>query len=85
MAISEAKRKANKKWNAENLATLACQLNKKDAEIFKKYCNSIGSTPNSTLKSYVLECNKKYSELLDAIPDMIEGEGVTLEAVEGLD
>lgn len=74
MAISEAKKKATKKWNEKNRSTLQCCLNKKDAEMFKKYCNSIGSTPNSTLKSYVLECNKKYSELLDAIPGMIEGE-----------
>ena len=40
MPVSESKKKANAKWDSENMATVAC----------------IGKTSNAVIRDYVLEC-----------------------------
>ena len=56
MAVSEAKKKANAKWDSENMATLACKVKREQAEKFKAYCKDSGKTSNTVLKDYVLRC-----------------------------
>lgn len=56
MAVSEAKKKANAKWDAENMATLACKVKRTQAAAFKSYCTERGQTSNTALKNYVLVC-----------------------------
>lgn len=56
MAVSDAKKKANAKWDSENMATLACKTKKEQAEKFKSYCTAIGKTSNAVLRDYVLDC-----------------------------
>lgn len=56
MAVSDAKKKANAKWDSENMATLACKTKKEQAEKFKSYCTAIGKTTNAVLRDYVLGC-----------------------------
>lgn len=56
MAVSEAKKKANAKWDSENMATLACKVKRTQAEAFKSYCAERGQTSNTVLKDYVLDC-----------------------------
>ncbi len=56
MAISEAKRKANAKWDSENMATLACKVRKGQAAAFKTFCESQGKTSNTVIREYVLGC-----------------------------
>lgn len=56
MAVSEAKKKANAKWDAENMATLACKVKRTQAAAFKSYCAERGKTSNTVLKDYVLDC-----------------------------
>ena len=56
MAISEAKRKSNAKWDKENMTTLGCKVKREQAEQFKQYAASKGTTANTTLKEYVLAC-----------------------------
>lgn len=56
MAVSDAKKKANAKWDSENMATLACKTKKEQAEKFKSYCTAIGKTSNAVLRDYVLGC-----------------------------
>lgn len=63
MPISEAKKKANAKWDSENMSTLACKIKKIQAVKFKKFCEAQGKTSNTVLREYVLECigeNKSY-------------------------
>ena len=62
MAVSDAKKKANAKWDSENMATLACKLKKEQAEKFKAYCTTIDKTSNSVLRDYVLGCIGEASE-----------------------
>ena len=56
MAVSEAKKKANAKWDSENMATLACKVKRTQAAAFKSYCAEHGKTSNTVLKEYVLDC-----------------------------
>lgn len=56
MAISDAKRKANAKWDSENMATLACKVKKEQATQFRAYCSAKGETVNAVLQGYVLSC-----------------------------
>ena len=56
MAVSEAKKKANAKWDSENMATLACKVKRTQASAFKSYCAEQGKTSNTVLKDYVLDC-----------------------------
>lgn len=56
MAPTEAKRRANKKYQAKNIASLACRVKIEQAEKFKSYCASKGKTSNAVLKEYVLDC-----------------------------
>lgn len=54
MPVSESKKKANAKWDSENMATVACKIKKSQAEKFKSYCSSIGKTSNAVIRDYVL-------------------------------
>lgn len=56
MAISEAKKKSNAKWDKENMATLGCKVKRDQAERFKQYAADHGKTGNTLLKEYVLAC-----------------------------
>ena len=56
MAPSEAQKRATKKYQRENIASLACRVRKEQAEKFKTYCQSVGKTSNAVLREYVLEC-----------------------------
>lgn len=53
MAISEAHKRANQKWDKENMMTLGVRLKKKDAMAFKEYAAAQGRTANALLKEYV--------------------------------
>lgn len=55
MAVSDAKKKANAKWDSENMATLACKVKKDHADKFKAYCAGVGKTSNAILRDFVLE------------------------------
>lgn len=56
MAVSDAKKRANAKWDSENMATLACKVKKDHADKFKAYCSEIGKTSNAVLRECVLSC-----------------------------
>lgn len=58
MAVSEAKRRANDKWDAANMTILACRVTKKKAEAFRQACKAAGTNPNAVL----LETVNKFLE-----------------------
>lgn len=57
--VSEAKRKANAKWDAANMTIVGCRVTKKKAAVFKAACLKNGTTPNAvllnTVDSYIAE------------------------------
>ena len=59
MAVSQAQKKANAKWDKENMTTLGCKVKKGEAAQFKEYAKQQGTTANSLLKNYVLSSIKK--------------------------
>lgn len=56
MPVSDAKKKANKKYQAQHIASLACRVKKEEAERFKAYCADQGKTSNAVLREYVYSC-----------------------------
>lgn len=56
MALTEAQKKANKKYQSKTIASLACRVKKEQAEQFKVYCANKGKTSNAVLREYVLNC-----------------------------
>ena len=56
MAMSEAKKRANAKYQAGKIASLACRVKIPEAEAFKEYCQSKGKTSNAVLRDFVLSC-----------------------------
>lgn len=59
MSPSEAQKRATKKYQKENIASLACRVKKEQAEKFKAYCEGQGKTSNAVLREYVMECIKE--------------------------
>lgn len=56
MAISEAKKKANQKWDSVNMSTMACKVKREQAEQFRAYCTNNGETVNAVLQDFVSSC-----------------------------
>lgn len=56
MAPSDAQKRATKKYQKENIASLACRVKKEQAEKFKAYCEAQGKTSNAVLREYVFRC-----------------------------
>lgn len=54
--VSDAKRRNNNAWDAKNMATLGTRLRREIAEDFKRYAQERGTTANTLLKNYVLQC-----------------------------
>lgn len=59
MTLSEARKRANAKYQAKTIASLACRVKIEEAEAFKEYCESLGKTSNAVLKEFVLSCIDK--------------------------
>ena len=53
---SESKRRANDKWDKQNMTTLGCKVKKQEAAAFKTYAAQLGKTSNAAIKDYVLNC-----------------------------
>ena len=56
MAPSDAQKRATKKYQKENIASLACRVKKEQAEKFKAYCEAQGKTSNAVLREFVMLC-----------------------------
>ncbi len=49
MPMTDAQRRANRKWAANNITQLSCKMRKDKAEAFKAACYAAGTTPNAVL------------------------------------
>lgn len=56
MPVSKAKRASNNKWDAANMATMACKIKKEEAEAFRNYAAERNTTVNALLAGYVRRC-----------------------------
>lgn len=48
--VSDARKKANMKWDKENMTILGCRVKKEYAAKFRAACAAQGTTPNAVLK-----------------------------------
>ena len=48
--LSDAKKKANAKWDKANMMILGCKVRKDFAAQFREACRAVGTTPNAVLK-----------------------------------
>jgi len=55
MPLSDARKKANKKWDSENMQIVACKIRKDTAAKFKEVSKSNGTTPNELLRNFIQE------------------------------
>jgi hypothetical protein len=53
--VSAAKRKANNKWDGENMTIIGCKVKKELAARFKEECKARGTTPNEVFRNTVLD------------------------------
>lgn len=51
MAVSEAKRRANARWNKENTTVVGAQIKKEEARRFKEACSQSGEIPGRVLRT----------------------------------
>lgn len=55
MAITEAQKRTRNKWDAENMAIIACKLKREIAETFKAAAKANGTTPNELIRGWIAE------------------------------
>ena len=72
MAVSEAKKRANAKWDAAHMKIVGVKLRRETAEEFKEYARQHGTTPNAILKDYITRLLDGFDP--DAAPPEIPGE-----------
>ena len=46
MSVNESKKKANAKWDKQNMTTVGCKVTKEKAAQFKAACEKLGIVPN---------------------------------------
>lgn len=82
MAISEAKRKANQRWDAANMETLSCKVKREQAKQFRAYCEIKGETVNAALQGFVSVCTGSEETPQDA-PQCTVSDFTAMSASEG--
>lgn len=50
MTVSKAKRAANNKWDAANMAVITCKARRDLIDDFKAACWTAGDTPNAVIR-----------------------------------
>lgn len=87
--VTEARKRANAKWDKENMVVLACKVKRETAEQFKAACAAQGTTSNAVLqqavKAYLEEHPEQKHTAEDAQDDETEARRVALlESIKGL-
>lgn len=59
--LTDAQRRANNKWDRENMANISCKMRREIAEEFKATAKANGTTPNELIRGWIaayLEAHK---------------------------
>ena len=51
--VTEARKRANAKWDKENMTIIGCKVKKDYAARFRAACVAAGTTPNAVLKMHL--------------------------------
>lgn len=55
MSVSEAKRRANNKWDAANMCHIACKMRRDVADEFRTLAERNGTNPNALIREWIME------------------------------
>ena len=58
--VTEARKRANAKWDKENMTILGCKVKKEYAAKFRAACAAQGTTPNAVLKQAADDFMREY-------------------------
>lgn len=56
MAVSDAHRRGNAKWDKENMRVVSCKIRSEEHAAFKAYAEARGKTVSGLLLEYVRGC-----------------------------
>ena len=70
MPMTDAQRKANRKWDSANYAAVTCKPRKEVTELFRVSCKANGTSPNAVLVSAINLYNRD-PEGFQAVQDMM--------------
>lgn len=59
--VTEARKRANAKWDKENMTILGCKVKKEYAAKFRAACAAQGTTPNAILKQAADDFMREHS------------------------
>ena len=65
MSVSEAQKRANRKYDSEKMTYVGCKISKEKAARFKDACNTLGTSQYAVLKEaveYTIEKAKRPEE-----------------------
>lgn len=62
MAVSEAKRATNDRWDAANMVTLGCRMRRTLADEFREACREAGTNPNAVFRAAIDEFMQRHKE-----------------------
>lgn len=51
--MTDSKKEANRKWDAQNMASITCRVKADKAAKFKQICEDKGTTANAVLKQAI--------------------------------
>jgi hypothetical protein len=51
--LTDAQRRANNKWDRENMAHISCKMRREIAEEFKAAAKANGTTPNELIRGWI--------------------------------
>ena len=75
--VTEARKRANAKWDKENMVVLACKVKRETAEQFKAACAAQGTTSNAVVKAYLEQCQHSAGDEVSQTHPTASREGVS--------
>lgn len=74
MTVSKAKRAANNKWDAANMAVITCKARRDLIDDFKAACRTAGDTPNALIRRMMEDYLAQAQEPEQPTPTAPEGQ-----------
>ena len=86
MPVSEAKRRANARWNKENATMVGVQVKKTEAQRFKDACKDSGITPSMVIRvamsDFVQRATGEPLFSVDSWDDFVQAHILTVEGTQ---
>lgn len=61
--MDEARKRANQKWDRQNMTVIGCKVTKEKAQAFREACAALGAVPNRLLMQVITETIEKAEQM----------------------